>query len=163
VPFLIDGDNLLGTWRGRERSDEERRALAGEIERTFRGRRAIVVFDGRPRDGGAFPGDVRSSGAGRAADDVILELLGREPDPRAWIVVTSDRSLGDRCRHLGARIERCDRFRARLAAAASPATEKPERVDDVDDWLAVFDETPSAASPSSPRRRPPAPDPDDER
>ena len=163
MPFLIDGDNLLGTWRGRSRSDEERRALAAEIERAFRGRRAIVVFDGRPRDGIAFTGEVRSSGAGRAADDVILELLGREADPRAWIVVTSDRSLGDRCRHLGARIERCDRFRARLASAASPTTEKPERVEDVDDWLAAFDDTPSAGSPPSPRRRPRGPDRDDER
>ena len=44
----MDGDNLLGTWRDRRRTDAERRALAGEIGRLARRerRRFVVVFDG---------------------------------------------------------------------------------------------------------------------
>ena len=158
MPFLIDGDNLLGTWPGRSRSDAERRALAGQIERAFRGRRAVVVFDGRARDDMGFPGEVRFSGPGTPADDVILALLSQETDRRGWVVVTSDRSLGDRCRHLGARVERCDRFRARLSD--TPGSEKPERVDDLADWLTAFGEPVSEASPPSRRRRPRGPDRD---
>ncbi len=156
MPFLIDGDNVLGTWRGRQRTDTERRALAHEIARSLSGRRVIVVFDGAADDAGSFGADVRFSGSGRSADDVLYALLARETDPRTWIVVTSDRPLGDRCRHLGARVERSDRFRARLGGVCG--TEKPERVDDVEEWLATFGEPLSEASPPSRRRRPPGPD-----
>jgi len=161
VPFLIDGDNLLGTWRGRSRTDAERRTLAGQVERALRGRRAVVVFDGAAAEAVRFVGEVRFSGPGRTADDLILAFLGRETDRRAWIVVTSDRSLGDRCRHLGGRVERCDRFRARLAGARDG--EKPERVEDLEDWLVTFGEPLSEASPPSRRRRPRGPDQDGER
>ena len=71
MPFLIDGDNLLGTWPGRSRSDAERRALAGQVERALRGKRAVVVFDGRARDGVGFPGEVRFSGPGTPADEAV--------------------------------------------------------------------------------------------
>jgi predicted RNA-binding protein with PIN domain len=138
VPFLIDGDNLLGTWPGRRRSDAERRALVRELDRfaARERRRVVVVFDGVPPPG-LVPGpDVHFAGGGRTADDVILARVRREPDPRGWTVVTSDRSLGDRCRHARARVERSDRFRTRLRARKSD--EKPEREDDVDYWLRQF-------------------------
>ena len=161
MPFLIDGDNLLGTWRGRSRNDAERLKLAAQVARGLRGRRAVVVFDGAAPNAAGFAGEVHFSGPGRTADDLMLALLGRETDRRGWIVVTSDRSLGDRCRHLGARIERCDRFRGRLAGA--PDGEKPERVEDVEDWLAAFGEPLSEASPPSHHRRPRGPGRDGER
>jgi hypothetical protein len=138
VPYLIDGDNLLGTWPGRARDDEARRGLALELERLARriGRRVVVVFDGGEPPGEPPRPDV--CWAGRAsADDRILALLRREADPRTWTVVTSDRSLADRCRHLGARTERSDRFRKRLVATAAGG-EKPEREPDVDHWLRLF-------------------------
>jgi hypothetical protein len=56
--------------------------------------------------------------------------------------VTSDRSLGDQCRYLGARVERCDRFRRRLVEDA--AGEKPDRVEDVDYWMEQFGEDPES-------------------
>jgi len=137
MPYLVDGDNLLGTWRGRDRSDQERRDLTHELSRFARrvGRRVVVVFDG-PEAAGTAGGDVHFAGRGRSADDLILGLLSGQSDRRGWIVVTSDRSLGDRCRHLGARIERCDRFRARLRDRAAP--EKPGSEEDVDLWLERF-------------------------
>ena len=143
MPFLVDGDNLLGTWPGRQRSDADRRQLAMELSRfaTRVRRRVVTIFDGTPPPGSSFGANVRFSGRGRTADDVILELLRGENDRRGWVVATSDRSLGDQCRHLDARVERCDRFRRRLDTPAGD--EKPERETDVDYWLREFgvDET----------------------
>jgi len=138
MPFLVDGDNLLGTWPGRRRSDAERRGLAFELGRfSVRSRRRIVlVFDGTEPPGGQPGIDVHFSGRGRTADDLILDYLRGVADRRGWIVVTSDRSLGDQCRYLDARLERCDRFRKRLLA--QPTEEKPEHEPDVEYWLEQF-------------------------
>jgi len=134
VPWLIDGDNLLGTWPGRRRSDRERRGLAGELFRfaVREKRRVVVVFDGPPPPVPPPSPDVQFSGPGRSADNRILELLREQRDPRGWSVVTSDRSLADQCRWLGARVLRSDRFRARLVARGGP--EKPEGPVDVSEW-----------------------------
>lgn len=95
MKYLVDGDNLLGTWPGRDRSPAEKRRVAEALHGW-----AIVCFDV----------------AGRSADDAILERLRTEPSPSEWTVVTSDRSLGDRCRALGARVERSHVFRTRITA-----------------------------------------------
>jgi hypothetical protein len=134
----VDGDNLLGAWPGRDRSDSEKRELAREIGGWAAAdrRRIVLVFDGTspvPALGGGA--DVRFAGGGRSADDLILALLRRETDPAGWTVVTNDRSLADRSRHAGARVERCDVFRKNLAAR--PAPEKPDR-GDIDYWLDLF-------------------------
>ena len=140
MPFIVDGDNLLGTWPGRKRSDADRRRLAMELGRfSARSRRRVVtVFDGTPPPGSSFGAAVHFSGPGRSADDLILALLRTESNRRGWIVVTSDRSLGDQCRHLEARVERSDRFRRRLTQEARE--EKPDREEDVAYWLDQFGE-----------------------
>lgn len=141
MPLIVDGDNLLGTWPGRRRSDGERRTLAFELHRWARerGKRVVVVFDGVAPPGTTAGRDVLWSGAGRRADDVIVERLRRERDPRGWTVVTSDRALGDRCRHLGARAQRSDRFRPELTSES--AAEKPDHEPDVEGWLQIFGES----------------------
>jgi YacP-like NYN domain len=138
MPRVIDGDNLLGTWPGRRRSDAEKRALVREIDvlRRQDKRRVVVVFDGSPPPGVSYGADVLFSGAGRKADAVILELLRRESDPRGWTVVTNDRSLADQCRFMGASIEPVKSFRGRLAP--DKAAEKPADAGDVDYWLEQF-------------------------
>jgi len=138
MPYLVDGDNLLGTWPGRKRSDADRRSLAFELGRfAVRSRRRVVlVFDGSEPPGGQLGADVQFSGRGRTADDVILDYLRGVEDRRGWIVITSDRSLGDQCRYLEARLERCDRFRKRLLEQTSE--EKPEHESDVEYWLEQF-------------------------
>jgi predicted RNA-binding protein with PIN domain len=116
VPYLIDGDNLLGTWPDRARSEEQRRELAAELDRCSRAmaRRVVVVFDGlRPPEQAPLL-DVHYAGPGSDADSLLLTLLRCEREPHAWTVVTSDRALGDRCRYLGAAVERSDRFRKLL-------------------------------------------------
>lgn len=139
MPYLVDGDNLLGTWPGRARSDADKRWLSAELARMARRehRKVVVVYDG-PEPPVPHPShDVVFSGGGRRADDVIVERLRRESDPRGWIVVTSDRSLADQCRYMGARVERSDRFRPRLRATGGP--EKPDGPVDVADWEAWFE------------------------
>ena len=138
MPYLIDGDNLLGTWPGRKRSDAERRSLAFELDRfaVRRQRRVLVVFDGTPPPGMQLGPGAQFAGPGQSADEVILETLRKQQDRRGWIVVTSDRSLGDQCRYLQARLERCDQFRKHLGE--EPDQEKPDREADVDYWLEQF-------------------------
>ena len=142
MPIIVDGDNLLGTWPGRKRSDAERRHLAMQLSRLAarEGRRVVTLFDGSPPPGTSFGSDVQFSGPGRTADQLILEFLRRQEDRRGWIVVTSDRSLGDQCRYLGARPERCDLFRRRLRGDAG--REKPEREEEMDYWLKQFGDEP---------------------
>jgi len=146
MPRVIDGDNLLGTWPGRSRSDAEKRALVREIDGLMRRekRRVVVVFDGSPPPGVSYGSDVFFSGQGRKADAVILELLRRERDPRGWTVVTNDRSLADQCHFVGAKVEPVRLFRERLARDASG--EKPEASGDIDYWLDQF----GGDDPSSP-------------
>ena len=140
MPFLVDGDNLLGTWPGRRRSDAERRDVAMELGRLAHRwrRRIVVVFDGQPPPATSFGSNVSFAGSARTADDVILESLRNQGDRRGWVVVTSDRSLGDQCRYLGARVERCDLFRRRMTR--DPATEKPDQIEDLDYWMEQFAE-----------------------
>jgi len=142
VPLLIDGDNLLGTWPGRRRSDAERQRLAAELGRLgVRERRRVVVFFDGVLPPGVQPGpDVHYAGPRRSADDAILDFLRGQDDRRGWTVITSDRPLGDQCRWLGARIERAHRFRGRLAGGGS--AEKPDREEDVDYWLEQFGDDP---------------------
>ena len=140
MPRIVDGDNLLGRWPGRKRSAGERRRLTHQIQRLARrrGTRIVVVFDGTPPPGATSGADVHYAGRTSDADTVIIELLKDVDDVAGWSVVTDDRPLADQCRYLGARHERCGAFRQRLAE--NPDAEKPEREDDLDYWLRVFDE-----------------------
>jgi predicted RNA-binding protein with PIN domain len=140
VPRLVDGDNLLGRWPGRRRTTVERRALSGEIARhaARERRRIVVVFDGLAPDEPLPSHDAHFSGAGRSADDWILDFLRQQKNRRGWVVVTDDRSLGDRCRDLGATLESCRRFRERLLRREDG--DKPSGPVDVQDWLEFFGE-----------------------
>lgn len=138
MPRIVDGDNLLGSWPGRKRSDAERRSLARELDRlAARERRRIVVaFDGDSPTPYPAGSDVFFSGRGKRADECILEFLKHQEDRAGWTLVTSDRRLGDQARWLGCRVERCDQFRRRLTAEPE---EKPGRDEDIGYWLGVFE------------------------
>mgnify|MGYP001210634785 CR=1 FL=1 len=138
MPRVIDGDNLLGTWPGRSRSDADKRALVREVDLLTRREklRVVIVFDGSPPPGVSYGPDVLFSGKGRKADAVILELLRRLSDKSGWIVVTSDRSLADQCRFVGAHVEAVRVFRERLLH--DTAGERPEATGDRELWLGQF-------------------------
>ena len=137
MPRIVDGDNLLGGWPGRSRSEADKRRLSHELARLSRreGREILLVFDGPEPMGVAFGGLTRFAGQGQTADAVILAHLRHQQDPRGCIVVTDDRSLGDQARWVGARVERCETLRARLGESGE---EKPGGQDDLDYWKDVF-------------------------
>ncbi|HSB61865.1 MAG TPA: hypothetical protein VLI67_09105, partial [Vicinamibacteria bacterium] len=50
MPYLIDGNNLLGSWGGPAKGDDGRAEVVRRVLRFCRGRnaRATLVFDGHP-------------------------------------------------------------------------------------------------------------------
>lgn len=118
VRRLIDASNVIGSrpdgwWRDR---DGAARRLIAAVRAL--GEPATVVLDAGPDDLlGAQDGVdvVRAARRGRdAADDEIVGLLEAAGDPSAITVVTSDATLADRARALGAQVEGAGAFRARL-------------------------------------------------
>ncbi|MBI5442352.1 MAG: NYN domain-containing protein [Deltaproteobacteria bacterium] len=145
--LLIDGHNLIGRVPGFSLSDEEagREAVLRRIgaSKAAGSGQVIVFFDG-DRPGGAREerfGGVRVvyPAAGRSADEEILRRLGAG-NPRGSTVVTSDGGLAARARALGAAVESCEAFWARIQRRPrGPAPEKPETdPGEVERWLEEF-------------------------
>jgi predicted RNA-binding protein with PIN domain len=148
VPYLIDGNNLLGSWGGPRGQDDRR----GEVVRRVaafcraRGAKATLVFDGHPlrpemaaQDLG--PVSVRVPEPGGDADGVIRELLERAPRAADYVVVTSDKALYSYAKTLGARVLRAHEWNAierKLPSSPKAGSEKPDREDDVEGWLRRF-------------------------
>jgi predicted RNA-binding protein with PIN domain len=123
MPVLIDGNNLL--FAGRD-ADPERpvgRAklceMLGAWSRRI-GEAVTVVFDGPAPSGGLAKqiGDpdiqVRFSGAGIRADDVLAEILAKDSAARRVVVVSSDREVAASARRRRARPMRSSDFWALL-------------------------------------------------
>lgn len=150
MPYLIDGNNLLGSWGGPIGRDDRRGEVVRRVATFCRARRvkATIVFDGHPlrpdlasQDLG--PVSLRVPPAGQDADTVIRELLERAARPAELIVVTSDRALYSYAKTLGASVLRAHEWNAlerRTAAARerSDRAEKPDREEDVEGWLKKF-------------------------
>jgi predicted RNA-binding protein with PIN domain len=151
VPYLIDGNNLLGSWGGPAVPGDGRLEVLQRVAAfcRARGARAVLVFDGapfRPDLDGQQLGAVslRFPPPGRDADSVIREILDGAPRPAELVVVTSDRSLYSYARTRGAQVLRAHEWNAH-ARDAKPRMprgagrgEKPERETDVEGWLKRF-------------------------
>jgi predicted RNA-binding protein with PIN domain len=167
VPYLIDGNNLLGSWGGP--------AVAGGREEALRrvaafcrarGARAILVFDGAPfrselgaQELGAV--SLRFPAPGQDADSLIRAIVEASARPAELIVVTSDKALYSYVKTRGAPVLRAHEWnrlesrrpaRVRSRAASATASEKPAREDDVEGWLRRFE-----AARSQPPEAPQAP------
>ena len=152
MPYLIDGNNLLGSWGGPQGRDDRRHEVVRRVAAFCRGRnaKATVVFDGHPlravlaaQDLG--PVSVRVPEAGTDADTLIRELVERAPRAADLIVVTSDKALYSYVKTLGASVVRAHEWNAlerqiAVQREARPGAEKPEREDDIDGWLKKFGE-----------------------
>jgi len=151
VPYLIDGNNLLGSWGGPAVPGDGRAEVLRRVAGFCRakGARAVLVFDGapfRPDLGGQELGAVslRFPSAGRDADSLIRDLVDAAEHPGELVVVTSDKPLYSYARTRGAQVLRAHEWNA-LARDAKPRTrrgaerdEKPERETDVEGWLKRF-------------------------
>jgi predicted RNA-binding protein with PIN domain len=150
LPYLIDGNNLLGSWGGPAGGDDRRGEVVRRVAAFCRARnvKATIVFDGHPlrpemaaQDLG--PVSLRVPPPGVDADTVIRELLDRAPRPAELIVVTSDKALYSYARTMGAAVLRAHEWNALerkigQARESTPGAEKPEREDDVEGWLRKF-------------------------
>jgi predicted RNA-binding protein with PIN domain len=120
---LVDLSNVMGArpdgwWRDRSGATErllqalQRLAAGGDDE-------VVVVLDADPtglarRSWDPLEVAVAERRGRDAADDAIVARLERDPDPGSWRVVTSDATLADRVRELGATVEGARSFRDRL-------------------------------------------------
>ncbi len=101
MPYLIDGNNLIGTLPDLDLNDLEsrheliRRLLAFQkIKKT----RILLVFDGPPDS--SIPNitsvplfKIHFPEEGKNADTVIKKLISQETDTRRFFVVSSDRDI----------------------------------------------------------------------
>jgi predicted RNA-binding protein with PIN domain len=151
MPYLVDGNNLLGSWGGPRGGDDRRGEVVRRVAAFCRARRvrATIVFDGHPLRADLArqeigPVTLRVPPRGQDADSVIRELVERAARPGELIVVTSDKALYSYVKTLGASVLRAHEWNAierRLPGAASgERAEKPEREDDVEGWLRRFGE-----------------------
>lgn len=149
MPFLIDGNNLLGLRPEILVKDPAVRSrLVKRLADFARAKRTsvMVVFDGEPEEGTLRPdmtlGGVRVIFAGRKsdADSRILKILDEVRDPAGFTLVTSDRQLGDRARQRRARCVTSIKFRRTLEelAPAGAGEDAPLSADQVADWESWF-------------------------
>lgn len=142
MPYLLDGNNLIGAARGVARpSESDRQALVAEIaDRLRRTRaRATIVFDGPAGTSGLGPLTVRGSGPG-GADSEILRAVAEARAPAEMVVVTADRELSRRVRDAGGKACTPEEFWRRFGAGKRAHAEaRPEagRVD-VEEWMEWF-------------------------
>ncbi len=136
---IVDGNNLLHAWPDARRAGRDFAstrwalarmldALAGEI-----GAEILVVFDGtrggreEALSGGGV--EVRFATAALSADLEIERAVRAAPDPRALLVVTSDRAIQRAVAAIGAEPMSCDRFlewaRERAQALAADLRRPP--------------------------------------
>ena len=167
MPYLVDGNNLIAQTPGLSMNDPaDRRRFVGMLSSFCRTRRAklTVYFDGEPVEGWRTTTHlggvaVLHSGRRRSADDAILEHIRDSGAPANITLVTSDKTLFERGRHLGARGMAARLFRQAMHEAAARdqgGSEKPDSSDpgDIDYWLEVFgEETDKPSSESISRRK----------
>ena len=151
MPYLIDGNNLLGSWGGPRDGDDGRAAVVRRVAAFCRARnvKATLVFDGHPLRPDMAAQELglvslRVPPKGEDADSVIRELVERAPRPAELIVVTSDKALYSYVKTLGASVLRAhewnsqERHALSRARDATSVSEKPDREDDVEGWLKKF-------------------------
>jgi predicted RNA-binding protein with PIN domain len=151
MPYLIDGNNLLGSWGGPAVPGDGRTEVLRRVSAFCRtkGARAVLVFDGapfRPDLGAQELGVVslRFPAEGRDADSLIRDIVDAARNAADLVVVTSDKALYSYARTRGARVLRAHEWNA-LARGATPKRprgapegDKPEHEPDVEGWLERF-------------------------
>ena len=135
MPYLIDGNNLLGLILGHDElfapvTDVQ---LCGDISRFLMDRRdsGEVVFDGTgPLNKAPFhslsPLDVSFAGNDTDADSIIESKIHMSPCPKRVVVVSDDRRLRGAARSYHAQSLRCFDFWQRVVAFQCRRPVQPE-------------------------------------
>jgi len=153
MPYLIDGNNLLGSWGGPSGGDDRRAEVVRRVAAFCRAKnvKATLVFDGHPLRPDMAAQELglvslRVPPQGQDADTVIRDLVERAPRPAELIVVTSDKALYSYVKTLGAAVLRAHEWNSQERHALSRArdatsdsgSDKPEHESDVEGWLKKF-------------------------
>ena len=143
MPYLIDGNNLIGRARRGKASDGDRSALIRELSDRLRRTRAqvVLVFDGTGAAASLGSLSIRFSGP-RTADDAIVRELSLSRNPRDLTVVTADRDLARRARDAGSQVAAPEEFWSRFGSAGSGRelrSSDPPPVD-VEEWTHFFED-----------------------
>jgi hypothetical protein len=127
VPYLIDGNNLLGSWGGPAVPGDGRHEVVRRVAEFCRtkGARAIVVFDGAPfraEMGQQQLGNVtvRFPPEGLDADTLIRQIVDTADRPGDFVVVTSDKPV-----YSYARSRRASGTNSAARARGRPASRSP--------------------------------------
>ena len=145
MPYLLDGNNLIGrVRRTAQPSPEDRAALVAEIAGRLRQTRAkaTIFFDGPAGERASALGSLSVRvPSGGSADDAIVREIERAAAPGEAVVVTADRGLAARCRDAGAKVCSPDDFFARFGAAQpAPAGREAAGKVDVEEWMRYFED-----------------------
>lgn len=144
MPFIFDGNNIIGQSAAQARADPApRRAFLDLLGRCAAGRRAklIVFFDGDLAERTLPPRGVQVRfSAPLSSDQAILDAVAGARRPAELVVVTNDRALATRCRQAGARAMDWSEFASRLARWLPPSPGEPlkEKPVDLDEWSEFF-------------------------
>lgn len=151
MPILVDGHNLIGRLARPSLQDPDDEAELIRMLGSYRartGRAITVVFDPGSTFALSQTGRVRGIDVvfaphGSDADAVIVRLVRKNPDPRSWQVITSDRSLAAKVQALGARVQSAEAFAQRLERRESereglPWKEQALSQDELEEWLDLF-------------------------
>ncbi len=156
MPYIIDGNNLIGCSPDISLEDDNARSEIVSIVKKFQQKkrsRIIVVFDGEPdtylnEKNPTEKITVKFPPIGESADDEIKRLLDGYTYFRDVILVTSDRELKDIAKKKGAKVINSIEFyyelkRVYRATGRFEMTQK--RIDaelsegEVDQWMKIFD------------------------
>jgi len=147
MPFLIDGHNLIGQMPGLRLDDPDDEQKLVALLRAYLARvkkSGTVVFDrgllGPQPKLSSRALQVRFAHPPRTADEVIVELVRQERNPRGLTVISSDARVRALARQAGAIVQDSAAFaRAVLAAPPLPAQkEKGLSPTEVEAWEQEF-------------------------
>ncbi len=150
MPVIIDGHNLIGKMskiRLGERDDEEKllRILARQLHRGSQ--KFIVVFDkgadldSGPRQIGPRLRVIFAPPEG-SADDIIIDMIKQDPNPKGLTIVSSDNEIRRCARSRRARLVSSEDFAKKLESTPKRRRSAPRGntadVLDVEEWLDYF-------------------------
>jgi len=154
--LIVDGYNvILRSHKGLSRDESQllqgRNRLLGRLNAYGSGKqlRTTVVFDGQT----GSRQETKASSAGvrilfsqppQKADQVIIQLLEKEPNARNVTLVTSDQALASLARSMGCRHWTAEQFMRKLASPPADLDyrekyDPPLSQKDMDQWLRLFE------------------------
>ena len=156
MPYIIDGDNVIGSSPDISLEDDKARPKLIYITRKFQENKknnVTIVFDGKPENGVQREDIsekfcVRYPPAGSSADEEIKRILNGFSHFKDVIVVTSDRELRTFAKKKGAKIINAIEFYfqlRRISRIHGKKEETEKRIDaqlsdtEVDQWMKIFE------------------------